>query len=406
MNRHSFIQKEADRCVKCGLCLPHCPTYQLLGDEGESPRGRIALMQGLVQQKLAPSEKLIGHLDRCLMCRACEAMCPSGVKYGELLEQTRLHLSSEASKPARGATQLMQRFVAEPAQRRKFTRLLRLYQSSGLGWLARHSGLLRPLGLRRFASLLPKLGAALPMRNEYPAIGKQKGVVGLFVGCMGDSLDTTTTRAAIKLLTHLGYTVQLPANQTCCGALHLRRGEAMQAAALANENRTAFSQINIDALIYCASGCGSTLEKMGLSSENSTPILEIGQFLAQIEWPDAPNLRPLNRQVAIHLPCSLTHALHQGERPAALLSKIPEITLLSLPAHQHCCGAAGDYMIRQADIADQLRDSTLEQIHALRPDIMVSSNIGCALHISAGLRDSGAEIEVIHPVTLLARQLP
>ena len=405
MNIDSLI-KEADRCVKCGLCLPHCPTYQQLRDEGDSPRGRIALMQGLAQKKLPLSEKLIGHLDRCLVCRACEAMCPSEVKYGELLETTRAAIANETGAPSGRASEMMQRFVTRPAHRRNLSRLLRIYQASGLGWLARHSGLLRPLGLQRLEGVLPKLGAALPTQHYHPPLGKQKGEIGLFVGCMGDSLDTTTIHAAIRLLTHLGYGVHLPRKQNCCGALHLHRGDLKQANVLARENQSAFSELNIDALIYCASGCGSTLQKLESTGCNDAPIIEIGQFLAQTEWPETLALRPLNKQIAIHLPCSLNHVLKQGQAPATLLAKIPGITLVPLPDNQDCCGAAGDYMIRHPEIADELRDRKLRQLETIRPDILVSSNVGCALHIAAGMRNTGLAIEVIHPVTLLARQLP
>ncbi len=405
MKINSFIQKEADRCVKCGLCLPHCPTYQQLKDEGDSPRGRIALMQGLAQHKLLPDEKLLAHLDRCLLCHACEAMCPSEVKYGELIKETRAALHSETTAPAGRAAGMMQRFVTEPDHRRHLSRLLRIYQNSGLGWLARHSGLLRPLGLQRIEGVVPKLGAALPTQDYYPPIGEQKGDIGLFVGCMGDSLDTTTIHAAIQLLTHLGYAVHLPQNQNCCGALHLHRGDLKQAEALANENRTAFSDLRIDALIYCASGCGSTLQKLEQVGSSETPVLEIGQFLAQIEWPKGVKLRPLDKRIAIHLPCSLSHLLHQGAAPEALLSKIPGVTLVPLPENQNCCGGAGDYMLRHPALADSLRDSKLRQLDIVRPDILVSSNIGCALHIAAGVRGTDLKIEVIHPVTLLAQQI-
>ncbi len=405
MNIDSLI-KEADRCVKCGLCLPHCPTYQQRQDEGDSPRGRIALMQGLAQKKLPLNENLFNHLDRCLVCRACEAMCPSEVKYGELIEATRATLFNETAAPSGRAADMMQRFVTAPTHRRNLSRLLRIYQRSGLGWLTRHSGLLRPLGLQRLAGVLPKLSSALPTQRYHPPIGEQKGEIGLFVGCMGDSLDTTTTHAAIKLLTHLGYGVHLPAKQNCCGALHQHRGDLKQADRLAKENRDAFDGLNIDALIYCASGCGSTLQKLEPMGCNDAPVMEIGQFLAQAKWPEALTLRPLSKQIAIHLPCSLTHVLKQGHTPEALLSKIPGITLLPLPDNQNCCGAAGDYMIRHPEIADELRDSKLRQLDTMRPAILVSSNIGCALHIAAGIRNAGLKIEVIHPITLLARQLP
>lgn len=408
MNTNSLIQKEADRCVKCGLCLPHCPTYRQLNDEGDSPRGRIALIQGLIQQKLDPSDKLLGHLDRCLMCRACESMCPSGVKYGTLIEQTREALFSKqlTLKPAGRAAAMMEQFVTNAPHRRGLNRLLRLYQNSGLGWLVRHSGLLRPFGVQRLENVVPKLGAPLPTEEYHPAIGIHRGDIGLFVGCMGDSLDTSTTLAAIQLLTHLGYGVHLPQAQNCCGALHRHRGDNEQAEKLATENSKAFEELVIDALVYCASGCGSTLQDLEKIGQNDAPIVEIGQFLTEVEWPETVELRPCGKKIAIHLPCSLNHVLCHGDAPAKLLSKIPGIEIVALPDNRDCCGAAGDYMLRHPEIADDLRDQKLRHLDEIQPDILVSSNVGCAMHIAAGLRDVGLKIEVIHPVSLLARQLP
>lgn len=407
MNTNSLIQKEADRCVKCGLCLPHCPTYRQLNDEGDSPRGRIALMQGLAQQKLEPGEKLLGHLDRCLMCRACESMCPSGVNYGTLIEQTRESLFSERHRvrPTGRATAMMEQFVTNAGHRRRLSTLLRLYQRSGLGWLVRHSGLLRPFGVQRLEGVVPKLGPPLPAQEYYPPVGAQRGTVGLFVGCMGDSLDTPTTHAAIALLTHLGFGVHLPPAQNCCGALHKHRGDRQQAEMLAANNRKAFAGLAIDTLIYCASGCGSTLQQLQKVGQGDAPIVEIGQFLTEIEWPETVELRPCGKRVAIHLPCSLNHVLRSGDAPAKLLAKIPGIELVPLPDNYDCCGAAGDYMLRHAEIADGVRAQKLRHLEEIRPDILVSSNVGCALHIAAGLRDVSLKIEVVHPVTLLARQI-
>ena len=394
----------------CGLCLPHCPTYLKTRDEAESPRGRISLIQGLNSGRLPYSEKLAGHLDRCLTCRACEAVCPSGVRYGEIIDGARAALS-EQRPPAPRWRQLAWRWATRAvSDRRRLyrdTRLLRLIQKSGLQTLARLSGLSRRGTLARLDALLPPL-QPLPAWPKYiPALGPARGNVGLFLGCASDAVDRDTLNAAVQILTRLGYGVHLPAAQTCCGALHLHAGEAATARSLAQRNLAAFNAQSFDAIITVASGCGATLAEYPRNNGNAftAPVRDISDFLNDIDWPDDIHCAPLPEKVAVHDPCTLSHVLRKQQAPYSLLARIPQIVLIALPDKHRCCGAAGSYMLSQPDMAESLRADKIAALKHSGAEILLTSNIGCALHLRAGLRAAGSDVEIMHPVTLLARQM-
>ncbi len=397
----------ADRCVKCGMCLPHCPTYHLTRDESESPRGRIALIQGLTGGQLAFSEKLGTHLENCLKCRACERVCPSLVPYGELIDGALTHIAREVAPPTARRLRLLN-LITQRTTLRTFAMLLRVYQRSGLRALLRGSGLLKLLGLARHDGLLPSLPSAHTWQTYYPAQNTARGDVALFTGCIADAFDQATSRAAIQVLTQLGYGVHVPPTQRCCGALHLHNQQPEQASALAQENLTAFGALDVQAIISTASGCGATLSEYAndpRATGFTHKVVDISAFIASIRWPDNVTLSPLKACVAVHDPCSLTHVLRQHAQPYALLRKIPDIELVCLPDRARCCGAAGSYMLTHPTQADTLRDEKLVGIEQLGAQILVTSNIGCALHLAAGLREKNLSIEVMHPITLLARQL-
>lgn len=403
--RHSSLLKATDRCVMCGMCLPHCPTYQISRDEGESPRGRISLIQGLVNGRLALNPRLEAHLDHCLGCRACESVCPSGVSYGEIIDGGRAVIHErQASSPV---PHLLNSLVTKPARLRLLGHALRFYQRSGLQWLARVSGATRAAGLARTDALLPPLAPLTAWRDYYPPAGEQRGEVALFLGCFAGFADRFTLNAAIRILTRIGYGVRIPAQQTCCGALHLHQGDVQTAQSLAQRNSDAFNALPANAIITTASGCSVTLAEY---PQNDFPRLEtsvrdINEFLAGLPWPKEIALAPLVKRVAVHDPCSLTHVLHQAKNPYRLLSRIPGIELLALPDNRNCCGAAGSYMLTEPQIADRLRDDKIVALQKLEAEILVTSNLGCALHLRAGIRAAGLNIEVMHPVALLARQM-
>jgi len=405
------LLKYTDRCVKCGLCLPHCPTYGKTQNEGESPRGRIALIEGLANGRLALTPHLEAHLDSCLACRACENVCPSEVQYGTIIDAGRALVA--AQRPPSAHEKLLNGVITHPSLLRLGARLLRFYQHTGLRSLVRGSGLLKLTGMTRFDALLPPVPAVRTLQEYYPPLGTDKrGDVALFTGCVASVIDPGTLNAAIRLLTACGYGVHVPRAQSCCGALHMHSGAPQQAHALAMQNLEAFNGLKIDAIISTASGCGAPLAeyyKMDASDERlkkfSEKVRDISEFLASIPWPENVTFAPLEQRVAVHESCSLRHVLHQHAHPYTLLHKIPGIDVVALPGNAQCCGAAGTYMITQPVMADALRKDKLAALKDSAAQLLVTSNIGCALHIAAGLRETGQEIEVIHPVTLLARQL-
>jgi glycolate oxidase iron-sulfur subunit len=404
------ILKATDRCVMCGMCLPHCPTYGETRLEGDSPRGRISLMHALNTGALPSSDSLVGHLEGCLTCRACEAVCPAAVPYGALIDAARATLRQQRSKRFDPVRTLAGIFIERRRPRRLAGWLLRAYQRSGVQKIARTSGILKLTGLERADSLLPPLAPLANMQTGQ-AVGRNDPTVGLFTGCVAEIFDRVTLAASQRMLTRLGYNVRIPSRQTCCGALYQHEGAPDKAVRLAEQNVDAFDQANVEAVISTASGCGAQLAEyprylQGEPAQRfSNRHQDICQFLAEQQWPRPIRFKPLAAKVAVHTPCSLAHVLKQAEHPLALLARIPGIELFELPDNARCCGAAGSYMLRQVQMADELLADKIQYLRVQRPDILVTSNVGCALHFGAGLRRASLGTEVMHPVTLLEKQL-
>lgn len=399
--------------MACGLCLPHCPTYNLLHHEAESPRGRLSLMLALAKNDLPLSAQLEVHLARCLDCRACEKVCPSYVAYGRALDSARALIGSQraaSTRPAHRSVALIQWLVEKPARMRRLGKLLRLYQGTGLQWLLRKSHALRLVGLNQLDDAVPKLQARKTFAEIYPAENKPKGRIGLFTGCQAGLADQEVLTASIRLLNRLGYETHVPREQGCCGALHLHGGQTVKAAELMQRNIAAFTN-GSDAIVSVASGCAATLCEYGKYLDDETAqkfsgrIRDINQFLVDAVWPENIAFRPLPRRIAVHDPCTMTNVLRQENKIYALLGKIPGAEIIPLPENNVCCGAAGTYHLTQTPIAEQLRAPKIDHLGRLAPDILVTSNPGCASFLAAGLREAGLAIEVMHPVVLLERQI-
>lgn len=383
----------ADSCVKCGICAPHCPTYTYTQNENESPRGRIALIQAWAGGNLNVTNNLLDHIDNCLLCRACEKSCPAVVPYAKLIDDFRAEMHNEKAAPL--SVKLLKTIAENKRVQRWAKSGLKFYQKNNLQKTARFLHLPTLFGLGKIERLVPNYQESQPLQNYYPALNEVKGDVGLFVGCMGELLDSETVNAAISVLTHIGFNVYLPETQTCCGALALHEGDASTARSLAKQNKTAFANENLQTIITIASGCGSTLK------DYAPNVVDISHFISQFEF----NLKPLAANICVHSPCTLKNVLKTDKSVLKLLKQIPEANISSLPETTQCCGAAGSYSLRHDKMAQTLLNELLETALEKSIDYLVSSNIGCALHIAAGLRERGKDLTIIHPIVLLAKQL-
>ena len=413
-NTSAHILSLADRCVKCGLCLPQCPTYTLTANENESPRGRIALIQGWLSGDLSPTKTLTKHLDQCLLCRRCERVCPSQVSYGEIMDKSKALLTKETKNNFSIQTYISNgslKLLLNKKLSETFIATLRFIQKSGLLFIAKKSGLLRAFGLQRLSSFLPRLDASIKTKSFYPAqealaINKN---VALFTGCLSKQLDPKTITASIKLLNHLGYGVYVPEQQICCGALHLHEGNIQQTVNFAKSNVATFNQQdNIVAIVSLVNGCTSQLReysKLDITENFRPEVKDIIEFLAQAEFSKKLKFKALNKKVALQVPCSLQNVLRAEDKLMTLLQLIPDIKLPPEVIHNQCCGAAGSYFIRFPQLSDQLKDLAVEKLTQSTPDLIISSNLGCALQLKSGLGQDKGHIDVIHPVLLLEQQL-
>ena len=413
MDTSAYILSLADRCVKCGLCLPQCPTYELTANENESPRGRIALIQGWLSGQLSPSRVLTQHLDQCLLCRRCERVCPSQVAYGEIMDQSKALLAEQTKMRFSFQSLIINRslkFLLNKKSSNLLFSALRLLQKTGIFVLIKKSGLLKIVGLQHLISYLPELDKPAKTKNFYPADVTQKtqGNVALFTGCLSKQLDPETISASIKLLNRLGYGVYVPEQQVCCGALHLHDGNKKQAVKFAKTNINIFNkQKNITAVVSLVNGCTSQLREypqLQISESFTHKVKDIIEFLAEVEWPDDIQFKPLDKKVALQIPCSLQNILRAENKLIALLQRIPGIKLSPDTIYNNCCGAAGSYFLRFPRLSEQLKNLALDKLKKSDPELIISSNLGCALQLKTGLtRDNS--INVIHPISLLEQQL-
>jgi len=398
----ALLLTETGKCVACGLCLPLCPTYRLFGHEAESPRGRLALIRGLVEERLAPNPRAGDRLDHCIGCRACERACPSGVRYGDVFDASRVwrrdHGQGQVTLPIAWLT----RALLNPRARLLMGYLIRgLRRSFPQRWLQ-----LLPFG--NFLNGLPT--PASEWQSVKPTMKCRdpvQGEVALFTGCVSELADGNILNAARSVLHQLGYRVHIPADQACCGALSRRQGDPQTANRLMEQNRMAFSNQSASCIVGTSSGClASLLEAPGSGGRLAGRRIEdICRFLDQCEWSPDVRLKPLKRRVAVHDPCSQRNVLRSEGPVYSLLQRIPDVDVVALPDNALCCGAGGAYALEYPEIAVKVRNAKIDAIRALSPDVVVTTNVGCALHLRAGLREAGFSTELLHPVELLARQL-
>lgn len=394
-------------CVHCGFCLAACPTYAVLGEEMDSPRGRIVLMKGLLEGELE-LEPTLPYLDRCLGCLGCVTACPSGVQYGELVTGFRAWAEEKRERPF---LDKVTRTLA--AQTLPYPKRFRVAAATGRLTKPLH-GLL-PRSFRPMLDLLPgPLPDSHPLPGLYPAQGERRARVALLAGCVQQVLNPEINWATLRVLSANGVETIIPAGQGCCGALGLHTGQAEQARQLARNNLTTFPN-DVDAIIINAAGCGSGIKEYGLLFAGEPDEMVARSFAEKAqdvsEFLVALGLRPLQPlpkplRVAYHDACHLAHAQGIRSAPRTLLRQIPNLTLLEIPESDLCCGSAGTYNIEQPAIAHQLGQRKAQNILSTAPDAVVMGNIGCMVQVERELAAAGHPLPIYHTVQLLAMALP
>jgi glycolate oxidase iron-sulfur subunit len=396
-------------CVHCGICLPVCPTYRVLGEEMDSPRGRVYLMRAVAEGRLDVTATYTHHLDLCLGCRACETACPAGVPFGSLLETARADIERHGARPLRRRLLEAVLFGVFPHPHRLaiVLGLLRRYRRWGLQALVRRSGLLRRFPrLAAMDALLqdvPRTDAALP--EFLAARGRARGRVALLTGCVQRHLFADVNRDTMRLLSLAGWDVVAPRGQGCCGALELHAGRLEAFRARARALAAAFPA-DVDWVVTNAAGCGSALRDYGhwvgedaAAGRVAARTRDVTELLAEADLP----LGSLPLTATYHDPCHLAHGQRVRSAPRALLGRIPDLRLVPLADSELCCGSAGVFNILEPEMADRLLALKIARIAETGARTVVTGNPGCLMQIARGARERGLDLAVVHPVTLLAR---
>ena len=438
--------RELHTCIHCGLCLTACPTYRTLKIEPDSPRGRLYLMRGLAEGRIAPSDPLVGHLDRCLDCRACETVCPAGVPYSRLLEATRGQLTRRwrTGSPLRLLGHWVLRSVLpDPNRVNAAVWLIRMSQSGPMAALlatpfARRlmprfarQGLamtpaLKPRRERALEAVAPRLppGARMESRADalvfHPA-GSPRGHVAFHTSCIMPAMFPGQNHESVRLMVLSGVRVTVPRAQTCCGALQAHAGLRRAAKTLAGKNARAFAD-PYDFVVSNSAGCGAALRETGHLVEDgadagaaaklSERTRDVAEILAHFNLPapsaplrsTADPAKPL--RVTYHDACHLAHAQRVREAPRRLLRSLPGVELVALPNADWCCGSAGVYNLTHPDMADAQLAGKLDAVASVAPEVVVASNPGCLLHMRRGANERGMTPRFVHLVELLGEAYP
>jgi glycolate oxidase iron-sulfur subunit len=396
-------------CVHCGLCLPTCPTYRETGRESSSPRGRIYMLRAVAENRAPLSDVISEEAFLCLGCRACETACPSGVKFGSMLELTRAEIGRSGLR--RGWAVRLERWalrslVANPRSLSVAISLLRAVQRLRLDRLVTASLPKRWREIYALAPAVPSASERRPLPPFTPALGEKRGRVALFVGCVMPELFDSVNAATVRVLSRNGFEVVVPKSQGCCGALHAHTGDLDFARNLARRNLEAFAAVDFDAVIVNSAGCGAVLRELegwlpGEGSLFARRVRDVSEFL------DAAGLRPpegrIESRVCYDDPCHLVHGQRVDAAPRRLLEQIPGIELQAHDDPAGCCGAAGIYNLTHSAMSRAILDRKMRSLRAADPDYIATGNPGCLMQLHRGVAAAGLKAAVVHPVELLDR---
>ena len=414
---YSVVQQ----CMHCGLCLPTCPTYDATKLERNSPRGRIALMRAIADDRLEPTRTFADEMYFCLGCLACMTACPAGVNYAELFEHARAEaeraqvLNSPKRTLIRNFT--LRWLFMDLSRLRTLGLLMRLYQRLGLQTLVRKSGFMRlfPKRLQELEAMTPAVQPAFTsdlVPELTPARGERKYRVAVLTGCAQDLVFSDVNRDTVEVLAQNGCEVYTPARQSCCGSLHAHNGEWETSKLLARENIDQFPPEEFDAIITNAAGCGSHLKHYAtLLGDDPAYAPQAGIWDQKVkdihEWLTtigikSPSATQPAQTVTYHEACHLCHGQKITAQPRQLLKSIPNLNLVELPESTWCCGSAGIYNLIQPEMANQLLDRKIGHIKSTQAPVVATGNPGCLLQIINGAKKQRLPLRVVHPITLLA----
>ncbi|MFN2451314.1 MAG: (Fe-S)-binding protein [Candidatus Dormibacteria bacterium] len=419
---HPPARELINDCVHCGFCLPTCPTYQLWGEEMDSPRGRILLMDAAERGELDLTDQLVGHWDACLGCMACVPACPSGVQYNRLIEQTRQQVERRYRRSWQQRALRTAIFAMLPyrGRMRAAAALLAAYNASGARGAVRRSGVLArlPHRLRRLDDLAPALDLAA-MRARTPArtapSGPRRARVAMLTGCVQDAFYAEVNAATARVLAAYGCEVLAPREQGCCGALEIHSGREASALHRARALIALLEPLEVDMVVVNAAGCGSSMKEYAMLLEDdpgwrdratafATRVRDVSEVLDELGAPEGV-LQPLQLRVGYHDACHLGHAQGVRLQPRALLSAIPGVEVVPIAEGDMCCGSAGIYNLVQPDAADALGERKAANVLRADVDALAAGNGGCLLQIGAALRRAGRPLPAFHPVELLDASL-
>ena len=410
-------EEDMYKCVHCGFCLQACPTYIQTGLETESPRGRIALMKAVNEKRVGLSPQVFKHWDLCIQCRACEAVCPSGVPYGNLIEKTMVQVERHRKRSWLGrrlTNLILNNILTDQTKLTALVGTARLYQQSGLQSVVRKTKLLKlvPKGLFDMEQSMPYIPQPFFAANGQTvhSFGEPRSTVALLSGCFMPLFHGPQMRAVERVLSRNGVTIKVPAGQVCCGAIHSHVGDLEKSRQFARQNIDTFLASNVDAVVIASAGCGTRMKEYAhllkddpeyaeKAAEFSAMVKDIHEFL--VDLPLIPPQGQLDYTVTYQDSCHLSHTQRITSQPRQLLNSIPGIKFVEMRDSTRCCGAGGTYTITQPDFSRRLLDRKMDDIRTTGANVIATANPGCVIQIDYGTKRADMPLQVKYVTDLL-----